>query len=112
MINDIHTLTLPIARYLWGIAGILLAILFFFTGPTIKSSYQNPILKITVALVLRWGPGTAWLFLALSSIFRQSDLLPYPLQPVWFGYIGLILFFLSVAALVYDRAVASGAMKK
>lgn len=111
MINNILIFTLHIASYFWGIAGLLIALLFFLTGPTAKSSYQNPLLKTSVTIVLRWGSGTAWLLLALSSILRKSDILSYPLLPAWFGYTGLALFFLSVAALIYDRAIASGAMK-
>ncbi len=101
---------------LGGYIGIIfypvLAILFYLVWPAPESSYKNPLAGKLIRFILRWCSGTAWLLLGASSLFRMVPVLPPSVRPVWFGYTGFALFFLTVAALVYDRAVASGAITR
>ncbi|HHJ09993.1 MAG TPA: hypothetical protein ENK25_03775 [Bacteroidetes bacterium] len=101
---------MTVGGYVWTISYLVIAIIFYLVWPVPESSYDKPIVGKIMRFVLRWFPGTAWLFLGVSVLFRNFRILPYPLQPEWFGYGGFILFFLTVVALVYDRAIASGAL--
>ncbi|MCD6200208.1 MAG: hypothetical protein J7K46_00195 [Bacteroidales bacterium] len=103
---------MDVGRHIWMVGYLAVAILFYLVWPVPESSYNKLLTGKIIRFVLRWFPGTAWLFLGASALFRSIHVLPYPLRPEWFGYTGLILFFLTVVALVYDRAVASGALSR
>ena len=103
---------MALSGYIWGVANLLLAFFFYLVWPAPESSYTHPLLRKSVRFILRWFPGTAWLFLAASFIFRHIPVLPSFLRPEWFGYTGFALFFLTVVTLVYDRSIASGAMAR
>ncbi len=103
---------MDVGRDIWMVGYLAVAILFYLVWPTPESSYDKPLTGKIIRFVLRWFPGTAWLFLGASALFRSTGVLPYPLRSQWFGYTGIVLFFLAVVVLVYDRAVASGALSQ